>query len=82
MSVRMTGIATSLGVSVASCAFSFDSMAMFIACPITFSAPCRLSRVAAGLPTGTAITTSAHSLRATSTGRLRTSMPSTYSRPL
>ena len=72
---------TSLPVSVASCAFSFDSMAMFIAWPATASALPRFSREATGLPSGTAMITSAHSLRATSTGRLRTSMPSTYSRP-
>ncbi len=81
MSFRITLIRTSLSVSVASWAFSLASIAMFMAWPATPIKVPSLSRATRGLATGTAITTSAQVWRATSTGTLRTSMPSTSSRP-
>ena len=78
MSLSTTLISTSLSVRVASCARSLASMAMFIAwlghAEQAVEASCAAAR---GLLTGTTITTSAQVWRATSTGRLRTSMPST-----
>ncbi len=81
MSFRITLIWTSLSLSVASWAFSLASVAMFMAWPATPMKVPSLPRSTRGLATGTAITMSAQVLRATSTGTLRTSMPSTSSRP-
>jgi hypothetical protein len=75
-SIRM-----SVGFSNASDARTFCSVRMLIICDVTPNTLLIDSRVASGVPTLTAMTMSAPIARATSTGRLLTSMPSTSSRP-
>ncbi len=71
----------SVGLSEASEACTFCSVRMLIICPVTPKIEFSSSRFMSGVPRLTAITTSAPIARATFTGRLSVSPPSTSSLP-
>ena len=71
----------SVGLSEASEACTFCSVRMLIICPVTPKIELSSSRFMSGVPRLTAITMSAPIARATFTGRLSVSPPSTSSLP-